>query len=167
MNVKKILLVSFLVVVALVVSLLESFVPIPIPGVRLGISNIVIINSMLILGFRYSVLIAFVKSLILVLLVASPLSFFYSFFGALSSIVLMYFAFSFLKDYLSLIGISVLGSVSHIFTQILVASIFLNTRVILYYFPFLGIVGIFTGILVGVVSAKLNEVLRGIYANWL
>lgn len=165
MKTKNLLLISFMVVLSLVVSLLESYIPIPIPGVKLGISNIVIINAMIILGYRYSILISLVKSLILVLLIASPISFFYSFLGALSSITIMYFALKFLNKFLSIIGISVLGSVSHIFTQILVASIFLNTRVVFYYFPILGIIGVFTGVLVGFVSIKLSEVLRRIYAS--
>lgn len=158
-------LISILVSIALVVSLLESYIPIPIPGVKLGISNIVIINAMLLLGFRYSILIALVKSLILIILVGSPISFFYSFFGAFSSILIMSFAKKYLNHIFSIVGISVLGSVFHVFTQIFVASVFLNTFVVFYYFPLIGIAAVFTGVIVGLVSIRLYNILRSIYAR--
>ena len=44
MKAKKVILISLFVSVALIVSLLEYYIPIPIPNVRLGLSNIIIIN---------------------------------------------------------------------------------------------------------------------------
>lgn len=48
MKTKKIILMSLLISVALVISLLEFYIPIPIPNVRLGLSNVVIIIPFLI-----------------------------------------------------------------------------------------------------------------------
>lgn len=165
MRAKRITLIAILVAIALVVSLLESYIPIPIPGVKIGISNIVLINGILLLGFRDSILIALLKSLLLVIILSSPTSFFYSFFGGVVSVTVMYLVNRYLDKIFSLVGVSVIGSNFHILSQIVVASVFLNTRVVFLYFPILGLVGVFTGILVGLISIRVYGILRGVYGK--
>ena len=59
MSAKKTMLISLFVSVALIVSLLEYYIPIPIPNVRLGLSNVIIINAILIFGFKETFFISF------------------------------------------------------------------------------------------------------------
>ena len=165
MNTKKINLISLFVSVALIVSLLETYIPIPIPNVRLGLSNIIIINSILLFGFKETFFISFLKAILLVIILGNPISFIYNFSAGFTSIVTMYILNKFCSKYLSLIGISVLGSVSHVMVQILVSMVLLNTRTLINFIPFLGIIGVFTGILVGIISNYMYKILRGNYVK--
>lgn len=165
MKSKKVILISLFVSVALIVSLLEYYIPIPIPNVRLGLSNIIIINSILLFGFKETFFISFLKAILLVIILGNPISFIYNFSAGFTSIVTMYILNKFCSKYLSLIGISVLGSVSHVMVQILVSMVLLNTRTLINFIPFLGIIGVFTGILVGIISNYMYKILRGNYVK--
>ena len=165
MKAKKVILISLFVSVALIVSLLEYYIPIPIPNVRLGLSNIIIINSILLFGFKDTFFISFLKAILLVIILGNPISFIYNFSAGFTSIVTMYILNKFCSKYLSLIGISVLGSVSHVMVQILVSMVLLNTRTLINFIPFLGIIGVFTGILVGIISNYMYKILRGNYVK--
>ena len=165
MKAKKVILISLFVSVALIVSLLEYYIPIPIPNVRLGLSNIIIINSILLFGFKETFFISFLKAILLVIILGNPISFIYNFLAGFTSIVTMYILNKFCSKYLSLIGISVLGSVSHVMVQILVSMVLLNTRTLINFIPFLGIIGVFTGILVGIISNYMYKILRGNYVK--
>ena len=162
MKAKKVILISLFVSVALIVSLLEYYIPIPIPNVRLGLSNI---NSILLFGFKETFFISFLKAILLVIILGNPISFIYNFSAGFTSIVTMYILNKFCSKYLSLIGISVLGSVSHVMVQILVSMVLLNTRTLINFIPFLGIIGVFTGILVGIISNYMYKILRGNYVK--
>ena len=165
MKAKKVILISLFVSVALIVSLLEYYIPIPIPNVRLGLSNIIIINSILLFGFKETFFISFLKAILLVIILGNPISFIYNFSAGFTSIVTMYILNKFCSKYLSLIGISVLGSVSHVMVQILVSMVLLNTRTLINFIRFLGIIGVFTGILVGIISNYMYKILRGNYVK--
>lgn len=165
MKAKKVILISLFVSVALIVSLLEYYIPIPIPNVRLGLSNIIIINSILLFGFKETFFISFLKAILLVIILGNPISFIYNFSAGFTSIVTMYILNKFCSKYLSLIGISALGSVSHVMVQILVSMVLLNTRTLINFIPFLGIIGVFTGILVGIISNYMYKILRGNYVK--
>lgn len=165
MKAKKVILISLFVSVALIVSLLEYYIPIPIPNVRLGLSNIIIINSILLFGFKETFFISFLKAILLVIILGNPISFIYNFSAGFTSIVTMYILNKFCSKYLSLIGISVLGSVSHVMVQILVSMVLLNTRTLINFIPFLGIIGVFIGILVGIISNYMYKILRGNYVK--
>ena len=165
MKAKKVILISLFVSVALIVSLLEYYIPIPIPNVRLGLSNIIIINSILLFGFKETFFISFLKAILLVIILGNPISFIYNFSAGFTSIVTMYILNKFCSKYLSLIGISVLGSVSHVMVQILVSMVLLNTRTLINFIPFLGIIGDFTGILVGIISNYMYKISRGNYVK--
>lgn len=165
MKAKKVILISLFVSVALIVSLLEYYIPIPIPNVRLGLSNIIIINSILLFGFKETFFISFLKAILLVIILGNPISFIYNFSAGFTSIVTMYILNKFCSKYLSLIGISVLGSVSHVMVQILVSMVLLNTRTLINFIPFLSIIGVFTGILVGIISNYMYKILRGNYVK--
>lgn len=165
MKAKKVILISLFVSVALIASLLEYYIPIPIPNVRLGLSNIIIINSILLFGFKETFFISFLKAILLVIILGNPISFIYNFSAGFTSIVTMYILNKFCSKYLSLIGISVLGSVSHVMVQILVSMVLLNTRTLINFIPFLGIIGVFTGILVGIISNYMYKILRGNYVK--
>ena len=98
-------------------------------------------------------------SLIRVLIVALlrtgfGINFFFSLSGALFSIITMVLV---KKTKLSIIGVSIVGSIFHSIGQVLVGILVLNNYNITYYLPYLLIFSIPTGIIVGVVSKKLID----------
>lgn len=165
MKVKKTIFISIFVSLALVVSLLESYIPIPVPNVRLGLSNVILINALLFFGFFDTFFISLLKSLLLVLILGNPISFIYNFSSGFVSIVVMYFSYKYLKNFFSLVGISVLGSIFYIFTQISISAIILKTFSLYNFVAILEIVGIFTGIIVGLVANYLYKILRSSYGK--
>ena len=80
-------------------------------------------------------------------------TFWFSLGGALLSAIIMYFGKKMTS--LSIIGISILGSISHSLGQILIAIILLNQKAMIYYLPWLLLFSIPTGIMVGFFSQIL------------
>lgn len=165
MKIKKLILISVFVCVALIVSLLESYVPIPIPNVRLGLSNVIIINAILLFRFRDTFFVVFLKSLLLVIILGNPVSFLYNFFAGFISLSVMYFFYRYFSKIFSIIGISVLGSIFHILVQILISALLLDTFSVFNFLSILEILAVFTGIIVGIISNYLYKILRSNYVK--
>ena len=159
---KKLIFLSMLVALALVISLFEQMIPLPvaIPGAKLGLSNIVILVTLIVFGYKEGLAVAVLKSLLLVLVTGSVSSFIFSFAGAVLSTVSMILADKYLSRYLSLIGISLIGSFFHNLGQVLTASAVLQSFKIFAYLPFLIILGIFTGYFVGLSSIFIVKNLK-------
>lgn len=165
---RKIIFLSILTVLALIISLFESIIPIPfiVPGMKLGLSNIVILVTLVCFGFKDTIVVAMLKSVLQVLVTGMVSSFLYSFIGVIFSVISMGFILKINKknNYLSLIGISEIGAFAFNIGQILVASIILNNYKIFSLLPFLVFTGIFTGYFVGIaatfISNKLKKVLN-------
>lgn len=165
MKIKKLILISVFVCVALIVSLLESYVPIPIPNVRLGLSNVIVINAILLFRFRDTFFVVFLKSLLLVIILGNPVSFLYNFFAGFISLSVMYFFYRYFSKIFSIIGISVLGSIFHVLVQILISALLLDTFSVFNFLYILEILAVFTGIIVGIISNYLYKILRSNYVK--
>lgn len=149
-NLKRVCLIAMLLAMAIVLNILESFIPMMIPGVKLGLANIII----LIMLYEFKPYEAFLVDLLRILLAAvlrgvflSP-TFLMALSGGMLSFLIM-FLFSRIK-FFSPIGVSVLGAVSHASGQILVAIVLLKTATVVYYLPFIAILSVVTGTLSGI-----------------
>lgn len=153
---------SILTALSLAISLIESMIPmpVPIPGAKLGFSNIIILVSIYIYDYKKSLGVSILKSFLLVLITGQVMSFFYSFVGAIFSTTAMYLSLKNKNKDLSLIGVSELGAFFHNLGQIIVAIIFMSNIKMLYYFPVLVFVGIFTGFFVGLSSGFIINHLK-------
>ncbi len=154
MNTHKIALMGVLTAGAIIIAILESFIPsIGIPGVKLGLANIVILIILYEIGILEAVIVDLSRVFIVGLLRGTFLSmgFLMSLTGALLSLGIMILLYLIIKKF-SIIGVSVAGSILHIFGQILIAMIFLGTGYILYYLPIIGVSAIITGVFVGIVA---------------
>ena len=153
-NNRKLIYLSLLSAMGIVLGLFESMIPLPvaIPGARLGLSNIVVLVSIVSIGYKEGFFVAIFKTILLGLVTGSISSLFFSMGGAILSSFSMILAHKFLRKYLSLIGISEIGSFFHNLGQVLVASFIMKTTAILAYLPILVILGIFTGFFVGLTS---------------
>ena len=157
---KKLAFLSVSVALAMILSFVESQVPplSTVPGVKIGLSNIVTVFMLYRLGWREACAVSAIRVGLSALLFGSFVSLMYSAFGALLSLAVMIPA----KKYLpfSAIGTSVLGAVFHNAGQILAAVILMGNAAIVYYIIPLTvsgtIAGIAVGILGGIVAARVK-----------
>lgn len=154
---KKYMRLVMLLSFSIVLSILESFIPLfngYIPGLKLGLANIIV----LIVLYKYDTKDVFFVSILRVIVVGLmrtglfSINFFFSLSGALFSALSMVL---FKKTKLSMIGVSVIGSIFHSVGQILIAILFLKNNNMIYYLPWLLLFSIPTGLFVGYVSKKL------------
>ncbi|MDO5041234.1 MAG: Gx transporter family protein [Peptoniphilus sp.] len=165
MTLRKMLYLSLLLSGGLVMGLLELNIPMPIviPGAKIGISNIIVLVSIVFFGYKEGIFVAVLKTLLLVLLTGSVSSFIFSFTGTMFSTFVMIAAHRFLSEHLSIIGISILGAVFHNVGQTLAAAVVLESMHIVAYLPFLMIFAIFTGIFIGFSSREVVKILNKVY----
>ncbi|MCI9079399.1 MAG: Gx transporter family protein [Lachnospiraceae bacterium] len=152
---KNIARIGMLAAVAFVLSYIESLLPLNlgIPGIKAGLSNIVVIFSI----FYFRPLTAF--GIAIVRIVLSGLAFgglsgmVYSLAGGILSFVVMLLLKKTRK--FSVYGVSVAGGVSHNIGQVLVAMAVLQNSMVIYYLPFLLVAGVVAGIITGTLAAVL------------
>ena len=154
MKVQKIALLGVLTAAAIVIAILESFIPsVGIPGVKLGLANIVILVILYELGIVEAIIVNLLRVLVVGLVRGTFLSmgFLMSLSGAVLSLTIMIIFYLLIKRF-SIIGVSVIGSIFHVSGQILIAMLYLGTAYIVLYLPIIAISAIITGVFVGIVA---------------
>lgn len=150
---KKLTQPALLFAVAVVLMAVESAIP-PIPtlppGVKLGLSNIVVMYCLFYLGKKQAFLILLLKSMF-ALLTRGVIAFILSFCGGIFSIIIMILLFQLKKSEISYIIVSVCASCSHNIAQLVVSSILLNSSAVFYYSPILIISGVIMGVVTGII----------------
>lgn len=152
---KKITYLGFCLALALVCSYVEAIIPIPmgIPGVKLGLANVVIVGVLYLSDWKDAGLVSFARVLLAGFFFGSLYSILYSLAGALLSLTVMVFVKK--TDQLHLISVSAAGGIAHNVGQFLVAAVVVENYRILYYLPVLFLVGMATGILIGIVATEV------------
>ena len=156
MKVQKIALLGVLTAATIVIAIAESFIPsIGIPGIKLGLANIMILITLYELGIIEATGINLIRVLVVSLVRGTFLSmgFFMSLTGAVFSLAIMILFYLVVRKF-SIIGVSVIGSLFHVFGQILVAIFYLGSGYVVFYLPVIAVSAIITGVLVGI-TAKL------------
>lgn len=158
MDTKKLTRISMLLSLSIVLGIVESFLPLfdgSIPGLKIGLANIVVIFALYSYGLKDAIFISIVRVFVVGLLRTGLFNypFFFSLSGALISVLIM----GLLKrtKIFSVTGISVCGALSHNIAQILTAYLLLNTASIFVYLPYLLLFSIPCGIITGIISKKL------------
>lgn len=161
----KMIFISLLVSIGLALSVLESAIPLPIamPGAKLGLSNMVVLVTLVVFGFKDGIKVSMLKSAVLMLITGSISSFIYSLSGAIFSCIIMYIAYRYFSKVFSLIGISILGALAHNTAQVSVASFMLQNLRIYSYLPFLMLISLFSGYFVGLASIYIVNNLKTNY----
>lgn len=142
---------------ALIFSYVETLIPINlgIPGVKLGLANLIIVIALYKLRMPEVYLLSVVRVLLSGFLFGNYFSIIYSLAGGLLSLTVM--AMLKRRGSFSVMGISVAGGVCHNIGQMIVAMLVVETFSVSYYFPVLLIAGVVTGLLIGMIS---NEMLK-------
>jgi heptaprenyl diphosphate synthase len=165
---KKLMIFSLLLALAVVLYILEGFLPnpVPVPGIKLGLANIIILLSFFLFDFREILFLVMARVLLASLLSGSLLGigFMMSLSGAIVSAVCMYAVYH-SKAGFSLIGVSVLGATVHNITQLLVFYFIVGTIGIFSYLPFLVLSGIGVGIMTGYVTLLLENRIKDFLRN--
>ena len=153
---KKFTRLSILLALSVVLNLVESFIPFfNIPGLKLGLANIVSLFVLLKFDFKDALYLGVLRTFLVGMLRTGIFSttFFFSFSGVVLSIIMMCLGNKYLK--LSIIGTSIIGSISHSVGQILMAILILNMNTMIYYLPYLLIFSIPSGIITGLLCKCL------------
>lgn len=173
---KQIKQIAFLVSFASVLQIVESFFPHPIPGIRLGLANMVTLVALVNHGFREAIEVAVLRTLISSFILGTFLSpaFLLSFMSALISSIVMgifyklstfsiHHPFLGKKTYLSLIGISLLGAITHNFVQIsLVYLLLIRNKGVFLLLPWLGISAVLMGWITGLIASQVCQKIEGL-----
>jgi heptaprenyl diphosphate synthase len=149
-----------LLALSVVLSIIESMIPVIsniAPGMKLGLANAVIVFAIYLFSFKDALYISIMRVIIVGILRTGlfNITFFFSLSGALLSIVFMYLAKKYTK--LSVAGVSVVGAITHSIGQVITAIIFLNNLNVIYYLPYLLLMSIPAGVIVGM---SANQVIK-------
>lgn len=142
---------GLLAAVALIFGYVEALfpLPLPVPGIKLGLGNIVVLFTLAGFGWRAGLAIALVKVVVSALLFGNPMVLMYSAGGAALSFAAMWVALHWSS--LSIVGVSMVGGVFHMVGQLAVVAFTFSPYVALVYLPVLMISGLVTGLLTGYV----------------
>lgn len=154
---RRVAICGMLLALMLVLGYVESQLPVAagIPGIKLGLSNGVLIFAVYMLNSRTAYLLMGLKVLLSGFLFGSPSAMMYAFAGGLFSLTVMCLL-SGVKG-ISPVVVSMLGGLSHNVGQVLLAMVVLNTPKLLYYMAVLMAVGLVTGLATGVAA---NGIIR-------
>lgn len=159
---RKITLAGMLICVGILVGYLESFIVIPIsvPGIKIGLSNIVSVIALYLFGPSFAAIILLGRVILSGLLFGSGISIVYSITGAVFSLLGMVLLYK-IKSF-SVFGVSLTGGVIHNIAQLFVAYLFIQNTYIFYYIPVLIISGVLSGLLIGFLSNLLIKRFKNI-----
>ena len=153
---RRVALYGMLTALAFILSYVESLVPVTvgIPGVKLGLANLVVLIALYTLDLKGAFVISVVRIVLSGLTFGGLFSMLYSLAGGLLSFAVM--AILSRKKVFGTVGVSVCGGVAHNIGQLLVAMAVLETESVWYYFPVLLISGSVAGVLIGLLGGWMT-----------
>lgn len=161
-DVKRMVLLAILTSQALVLSVMESWFPVPvgIPGIKLGLSNIITITSLIYYSLSNTLILVLIKCILSSLFMGGPVIFAFSLCGGVLSTLVMWVILKYMKNWFSLVGVSIAGSITHNIGQIMVAALIMNDISVTGYLPVLLFSGIIMGAFVGICSTFVVRTLK-------
>lgn len=157
---KKVAYCAMLIALAMIFSYVEALLPIDfgIPGVKLGIANIVVVVGLYIMWTREVMVISAVRIVLVGILFGNVMSIAYSLAGGIFSLFVMVIIKR-IKGF-SIVGVSLAGGVSHNIGQLIVAMILVENMKLIAYIPVLLIAGAVTGFIIGLLSSRIVPVMQ-------
>ena len=143
---------------ALIFSYVETLIPVNfgIPGVKLGLANLIIVTGLYKMRLSEVFLLSVVRVVLSGFIFGNYFSILYSLAGGILSLTVM----ALLKKAggFSVIGISIAGGTFHNIGQLVVAMLVVETFSVIYYVPVLLLAGTLTGLVIGVTAnEKVNS----------
>ena len=158
---------GILIALALVLSYVESRIPafFAVPGMKLGITNLLVIFALYRMGEKQAVFVNLLRVLLVSLLFGNAMSLSYSLAGAVLSGLVMILLKK--TGRFSMVTVSIAGGIAHNVGQILMAMWMLGTGAILWYLAALWFSGIVAGTVIGIVGAQLVKRIPGQFTDGL
>ncbi|MCK4796659.1 MAG: Gx transporter family protein [Spirochaetes bacterium] len=149
------------------IGVFENFIPVPIPFLRLGLSNIPVCLSFTIFNFFECLFIVLFKVVFTHLFRGTLFSypFLIGLCGNLVFILIGYPFYQLLKKHISFISLGIVGAFSHNFGQILAASLFIPVKPLFYFGILLITIGIFLGFINGIICNIIHNKIFVRYFN--
>jgi heptaprenyl diphosphate synthase len=156
-NLHKMVLMAMFLAMAIALGIAESFIEISwVPGAKPGLANLVIILVLYEFGVWEAALIDLGKVFIVAAVRGTlfQMGFFMSLSGSLLSLLVMILLY-YLAKKLTIIGVSAMGALFHDLGQIIVGVWYLGSWSVFYYFPFMMLIGLATGTLIGILADRV------------
>ena len=146
---------GLLIALAMVLSYVEFLIPFSfaVPGIKLGLANIVVVFALYRLGKTEAFVISILRVLLMTFMFGNAFALAYSLSGAVLSFLVMLLLLK--NGRFSPVGVGIGGGVAHNIGQILCAMVLLETKQIIYYLPVLFVSGTLAGVAIGVISGIL------------
>lgn len=156
-NTRRLAFGAMFTALALIFSYVEFLLPlpVPVPGIKLGLANLVIIIAIYRMSFKYAFTINCVRIVASGLLFSGVFGMLYSFAGGILSLVVMYVLYR--TGRFSMVGISMAGGVMHNLGQLLTACLIVSSVSLMSYFAVLLFSGLISGILIGIVAYHIEK----------
>lgn len=156
---KRVALLGMLTAVMLVLGFVEYMFPVAsaVPGMKLGLSNVVLLFALYMLGPRDAAILMVSKVVLSGLLFGGVNAMMFSLAGGMLSMLGMMLTRRI--PGVSIVGVSVVGAVLHNAGQVLVAMLVLRTGKLLYYMAILMLVAVGTGVVTGIVAKLVMRAL--------
>lgn len=155
MTTKKTAQLGVYIALAMILSYVESLIPFSfgIPGIKLGLTNVVTVIMMYTYGIPGALGVAVLRAVLSGFMFGNAFSIIYSVAGCVLSFIFMYILKK--TNHFAIISVSTAGGVMHNVGQLIVAANVVKTYSVIYYAPVLIIAGVFTGIIIGIVSDEI------------
>ena len=161
---KWVALYGMLISLAFIFSYIEAVIPIPIPvpGVKLGLANLVSIVGLYTVGIRGTIAVSLVRIVLVGFTFGNLSSMIYSLAGGTVSLIFMILLKKTGK--FSQVGVSIMGGIGHNIGQLTAAALITETAGVFYYLPFLMVAGVIAGAVIGLlgglVTARIQKVVK-------
>lgn len=150
LKLRKMVVAAMLTTVALVIFVIEAQIPpiVPIPGIKLGLSNVVTLAAILMLGKGWGCGVHILRIVLGTLFTGQAVSFLYSISGGICCLLVM-LGLTTLLSYRWIWLISAISAIFHAGAQLVTAAIVMQTKSVLLYAPIILFSAILTGIFTG------------------
>ena len=155
MKTKKVAFLGIFIALAMILSYLESHIPalVAVPGVKVGLPNIVIVLLLYKMGAKETVIVSIIRIFLVSLLFGNLQTMTFSIAGAVLSLAGMILLKK--TNWFSCITVSIVGGILHNVGQIIAACFWTQTSEIAYYLPVLLISGTLAGSVIGIIAGLL------------
>lgn len=157
MKTGKVALYGLLVALAFILSYVETLipVPVPVPGVKIGLANLVVVTALYTMGDKEAFILSVVRIILVAMTFGNLSTMLFSIAGGILSVAAMIIVKR--TGVFSLTGVSLVGGIMHNVGQILVAMFIVHNVRMIYYLPFLLVSGVVTGALIGILAGLITK----------
>lgn len=158
---KKLCFMAVLTAIALTIFMIENQLPspVPIPGIKLGLANIITLTAMAILGRKEAGAILAARIIMGAIFAGSPSTFIYSAAGGILAYIVMCVTIGLFKEN-QLWIVSALAAIAHNAGQLGACALIVKTPGIFAYAPILAASGVITGVFTGFVAIYLIRAVK-------